>query len=32
MDSVDYDITPHIDGIRHFDSREYYLDMKATKK
>lgn len=21
------DITPHIDGIRHFDSQEYYLDL-----
>jgi len=21
------DITPHVDGVRHFDSREYYLDL-----
>jgi ribosomal-protein-alanine N-acetyltransferase len=22
------DVTPHVDGIRHFDSREYYLDLE----
>jgi|GEM_PF-1016563 len=23
------DVTPHVDGIRHFDSREYYLDLEV---
>ena len=23
------DVTPHVDGIRHFDSREYYLDLET---
>jgi ribosomal-protein-alanine N-acetyltransferase len=22
------DITPHVDGVRFFDSREYYLDLE----
>jgi ribosomal-protein-alanine N-acetyltransferase len=25
------DITPHVDGVRHFDSREYYLDLEVWK-
>jgi len=25
------DVTPHVDGIRHFDSREYYLDLEIEK-
>jgi len=23
------DITPHVGGVRHFDSREYYLDLEG---
>jgi len=26
------DITPHVDGIRSFDSREYYLDLETDKQ
>ena len=26
------DITPHVDGVRHFDSREYYLDLDTKKQ
>ena len=25
------DITPHVDGVRHFDSREYYLNLEVQK-
>ena len=25
------DITPHVDGVRHFESREYFLDLKLHR-